>query len=784
MFNLKYLSLLILVVIDPPDDLLNLTTLPVGYSDPSAAALEITITRTGTGPINNIQVILITDENFELIGLPLGNLDGDPDNEASFTIQPVIGLPLGTHFDILRISADNIADIDISIEFEVVGEIVWTGAVSAAWQNSGNWDLGVVPTSDEFVVIPDVSLGSGNSPVINNAVTVRGVLMEEGSSLTINSGGPRLSIRSGGNLTIENNAEILASGGLRILGNAVMRMEPGSRVTVLGTMVNENGIDGVLMKSDATNSASLIHNSSGIQATVERYIPGEAPNQFHIISTPVSGQSFASFFNDNQGIISYNAGANIYAMQEYIEVGGWSTFFSANKPGNLLPGTAYSVGLPTAGIITFKGTLMHNSLNKNITRELFGWNGFGNPFAASIDTEDFLTENSSQLDTAYTAIYIFDPNLSGGSINYHIVTMANAGVLNLEQISHSQGFIVKSKEGGGTISATVAMREHASPQFYKDQPVNTWYHLVLKAEDIYDNRMTTYVGFNNDMTKGLDIAYDAGLFGAGNSFKLFTQMPGQENELHLGVQALPVNGMKEILIPVGFSYPQGGEVVFSLQNHSLPIHFTPMLFDSEMEVFTDLSQEVYAAEIEPGSEATGRFYLKMESLSYYSVSFGTANEGGNISATADEADIESGAELPEGTLVQLFAYPFDGYEIDQWIVDGVILEDVTADELIFDDLHGDLDVQVSFKETSTHVEEDFADDNLIIYIFENRIVISGEVKENTRAVLYDMLGRRMRVEDLQPGVYNEMIIDGLKPGGYFIHILNNELQTIRKLLIQ
>ena len=770
------------VEIDPSGDVLTLPTLPVGYSDPSAAALEITLIRTGTGPINNIQVEL-SDTVFQLIGLPLEDLDGETFNEVSFIVQPIEELPFGFYFDLITISADNIADKFIFIEFEVAEEVLWTGTVSSAWQNSGNWNLGFVPGSDEFVVIPDVSLGSGNSPVINNAVTVRGLLMEEGSSLTINSGGPRLSIRDEGYLTIENNAEILASGGLRILGSAVMEMEPGSRVTVLGTMVNENGTEGVLMKSDATNSASLIHNSSGIQATIERFIPGESPNQFHAITTPVSGQSFSSFFADNQGVIAFNPGPGIYAMQEYIEVGGWSAFFPANRPGDLIPGTAYSVGLPQAGTLTFKGTLRHNNLSKNITRELFGWNGFGNPFASSVDLEQFLTQNVSNLDPEFAALYVFDPNLSGGPINYHIVNLANAESLNLLQISYGQGFIVKAKEDGGTITANTGMRTHANPQFYKDQPSEIWYHLMLNVSDIYSNQMNTYVAFNENMSTGLDVLYDAGMFSADQAFKLFTRMPEDGSELNLGVQALPVQGMKNVYIPVGFSYPQGGEVVFSLQNHSLPIHFTPMLFDSEMEVFTDLSQEVYAVEIEPGSEATGRFYLKMESLSYYSVSFGTANEGGDISATADEADIESGTELPEGTLVQFFAYPFDGYEIDQWVVDGVILEDLTADELIFDDLHGNLDVQVSFKETSTHVEEDIADDNFIIYIFENRIVISGEVEENTRAVLYDMLGRQMRVEDLQPGVYNEMIIDGLKPGGYFIHILNHELQTIRKLLI-
>jgi len=202
-----------------------------------------------------------------------------------------------------------------------------------------------------------------------------------------------------------------------------------------------------------------------------------------------------------------------------------------------------------------------------------------------------------------------------------------------------------------------------------------------------------------------------------------------------------------------------------------------------LEVLTDLSHEDYIAEIEPGSESTGRFYLLMETLSYYSVIFAALNEGGEISATVDESEIETGAELPEGTTVQFNAYPKDGYEIEEWIINGVVQEDITSAELTFNNLQGDLDVKVSFKDTSTQVEEEFADDNLNIYIFENRIVIIGQVGENAQAELYDMLGRKTISLQLNAGTYNSIDIDGLKIGVYLLHITDGNAQTIQKLLI-
>jgi hypothetical protein len=305
----------------------------------------------------------------------------------------------------------------------------------------------------------------------------------------------------------------------------------------------------------------------------------------------------------------------------------------------------------------------------------------------------------------------------------------------------------------------------------------------MKATDAYQTSMTTFIGFRSDMTTGLDVTYDAGQYSTNPDFSLFTRMIDDATDINMAVQALPDQGLNDLNIPVGLVYPQGGEVTFTAESVNLPGYITLMLYDSEEGTYTDLSVESYTTLITAGSEPLGRFFLNVKTQIMHLIHFDTLNEGGEITASIDGEAIEPGNMIPQGSDITFSVSLFENYEIDEWIVNGEALADVTATEILIEDLMDDLEVLVSFKETSTQIEEVIADDNLIIYIFENRIVISGEIEENTHAVLYDMLGRRMRVEDLQPGAYNEMIIDGLNPGGYFIHILNNKSQTIRKLLI-
>lgn len=66
----------------------------------------------------------------------------------------------------------------------------WTGNVSTAWNNNGNWSSGAIPDLNDVVVIPSVPIG-GNFPVIANGITgeCSSFSLSPGASLIIETGG-------------------------------------------------------------------------------------------------------------------------------------------------------------------------------------------------------------------------------------------------------------------------------------------------------------------------------------------------------------------------------------------------------------------------------------------------------------------------------------------------------------------------------------------------------------------------------------------------------------------
>ncbi len=63
--------------------------------------------------------------------------------------------------------------------------ITWTGAMSNAWDNTGNWTPSTLPSSGSNVIIPNV--GITNYPTISSSVTVNSITIASGASLIANA---------------------------------------------------------------------------------------------------------------------------------------------------------------------------------------------------------------------------------------------------------------------------------------------------------------------------------------------------------------------------------------------------------------------------------------------------------------------------------------------------------------------------------------------------------------------------------------------------------------------
>lgn len=633
--------------------------------DPEDRLQTITITNTGANELTGLKVELGGDNPAAFVITPPTPDALVANAQATFTLKPAIDLPAGTYSALVTVSntpgeesEEQLIEQSFTVQFDVLDEVRWTGAVSSSWSNPDNWNPDIIPGENDIIRIPG---GLATYPeIINFSVTI--------SDLTIASGA-QLTVRSTQTLNIRENG--------------VLTIQPGGKLTATGQLNNFAGVEGLLLQSDASGTASVIVNNPGVEATVERWLKGD--NNFHTVSVPVIGQTLEDFIADNP--IMYNVSHGIYAITHYEPNVGWSSWYAPGITGPMSQSRTYIMSVNNTGgnsKVRFKGALRSADLSVEIFRGEtgFGWNGIGNPFTAPIritsDTEiaSFLDENAGALDVNYAALYVYDYSLPAGSLRYRIINNVPNDGYDQDYLGVGQGFIVKSKSGNYTVNLNTTSRSHQSTDFFKSIPVSgEWSRVRLQVSDGHKTT-STLLAFHPQMTKGLDVTYDAGVLGADGGFNLFTRMADGQSDINLGIQALPDTNMEELLIPVGFAYNRsgGGEVTFSLNNMQLPAGTRPVLEDKSTGVFTDLSQNDYTVFLPANAPATGRFYLHMEkSGGTHPFHYTIAQGEGEILATLNGAPLASGTPVEAGESIALTALPYEDYVFTGWSMEGETL---------------------------------------------------------------------------------------------------------------
>ncbi|HEU4451990.1 MAG TPA: hypothetical protein VFR81_02985, partial [Longimicrobium sp.] len=96
------------------------------------------------------------------------------------------GLVTGVRFATCQITATD-GTRNGSMSFDVTGTTrFWDGDVSPDWQVDGNWAAGLVPATADSVSIPT---GVPNFPALSQNVTIRGVEVADGATLTLGAFG-------------------------------------------------------------------------------------------------------------------------------------------------------------------------------------------------------------------------------------------------------------------------------------------------------------------------------------------------------------------------------------------------------------------------------------------------------------------------------------------------------------------------------------------------------------------------------------------------------------------
>jgi len=234
-----------------------------------------------------------------------------------------------------------------------IGQPVWTGSVSNAWNNESNWSPNSIPTAGQDIIIQNVP----KSPVIN---------LLKGITAVCNN----MTIKQGASCTIF----------------------PGNILTVNGTVFNQAGTSGLVIKSspiDEISNGTLIFNNSisdSLSATVEMYSKASWDK------TQVAGSVYKwQFFGiPLRSVKADPTFAGAYVRRAY-ESGSPTTpsWVQLQNESVLTSFTGYEIVQKNPTIYTFTGFLENRSLKKTVayTEGAYypGQHLIVNPYTAAID---------------------------------------------------------------------------------------------------------------------------------------------------------------------------------------------------------------------------------------------------------------------------------------------------------------------------------------------------------------------------------------------------------------
>jgi hypothetical protein len=316
--------------------------------------------------------------------------------------------------------------------------------------------------------------------LINNADLVNNGTYAKGTETVTFSGNTPNTI--GGNSTDIYNLSITNTGGittqvnlftvntLTIASGSKFTIDPSKSVTVTGTLTNSEGNTGLMMLSDATGTASLIHNTDIVAATVNLYISGSA-EAWHFMSSPVSSQSISGEWIPS-GTYGNGTGYDLYVWDEASSC--WIYKLNTTTPvnwntvhpgGNFVAGRGYLYSFQAENPTKqFSGDLNEGTVSIALTYSgtdlnLKGFNLIGNPFPSSADWQAASGWTRSILETSGSGfdMWIWNPSAA----NYGVVNSASGSGTNgvTRYIAPMQGFFVRAVSTGD-LNITNSVRVH------------------------------------------------------------------------------------------------------------------------------------------------------------------------------------------------------------------------------------------------------------------------------------------------------------------------------------
>lgn len=381
----------------------------------------------------------------------------------------------------------------------------WNGSTSVNWNTASNWTPSGVPGVCSDVTIPSAAIT--NFPIIS----------------TTGATCANLNILSGASLTIDYNGQL----------------------TVNSHLTNQNSVAGLLIKSTSGGSGSLLHSTSNVEATIERYVTGSAiltQYYYHQVSIPLvpESNSIAAIFTDSylfnfiESASLWNGlGGSLYTPLD--ETRGYLIYY----PG---PNTTYS----------FSGQMNNNTFTTLTTYTAgYGYNLVPNPYPSAIDWDAASGWTKTNIANS---IYLWKQS-AGNYSSYINGSGTNGGT---RYIPVGQAFFVKAVGASPVLKMNNLVRCHNTTAFTKSNlafDANLTIH--ADGNGFSDE---TVVRFLPNATEDYDPEYDAiKMAGNANAPQLYTMSHDNQK---LSINSLNYSA-SEITVPLDFTLETSCPITFT-----------------------------------------------------------------------------------------------------------------------------------------------------------------------------------------------------------------------------
>jgi hypothetical protein len=304
------------------------------------------------------------------------------------------------------------------------------------------------------------------------------------------------------NLTIDNSVGVVLNSDITIDNNLVINSEKifsvsaAKVLSISGSIINTAGSSGFILQSNNSGTASLIHNSNNIGATLQRYISGET-EAWHFLSSPVSNQSINETWTPS-GTYGNGTGYDLYVWYEptfcwiyQLDLSSTVNWNTVHPGAVFTPGRGYLYSFQEANPTKeFVGNLNNGTISYPVyfsatDLNLKGFNLIGNPYPSTIDWQSASGWSRSNLALSAGGfdMWIWNPAANNYGV-FNSATGVGTNGIN-RYIAPTQGFFVLAASSGNLVMDNNVRVQNTNDWFKNSHLQGQNISLTVESEDGY-----------------------------------------------------------------------------------------------------------------------------------------------------------------------------------------------------------------------------------------------------------------------------------------------------------